>query len=475
MTAQTVVKREYGAGDHRQNFARYRTKGRQNLNKLFYWAGCTLAAALSISAASEAADVSDLGKSLSPFGAIKAGNAEGTIPAWTGGIGKPPSGYQPGQHYVDPYAGDKPLFTITGDNVDKYADKLGAGAIAKLKAYPSFKIMVYPSHRSFSAPSYVYDAAMDNARSAHLAADGVSPVGNMAAIPFPLADNGVEAMLNHILRWRGTQLKSHTVTAAVTAEGSYVEQKIDLKLIYPCAMPGAATTLDNYFYAETVEPARTAGNIVLVHSYTDPAVEPRLAWTYDPGQRRVRRAPEVAYDTPTPAYDSLETSDDFDLFNGALDRFDWKLLGKKEIYVPYNDYALQDPKYQYADLIRQFTLNPDAERWELHRVYVVEGALKSSARHIYSKRVYYLDEDSWYILMGDLYDGHHELWRSASNFTINYYDVPITATVGEEFVDLQARRYVIGGLFGRDPVPTYSGSDLQIGDFTPDSLRSGGH
>ena len=134
-----------------------------------------------------------------------------------------------------------------------------------------------------------------------------------------------------------------------------------------------------------------------------------------PYVRRVRRAPEVVYDTPTPAYDSLETSDDFDVFNGALDRYDWKLLGKKEIYVPYNDYVLQDPKYQYTDLIKQLTLNPDAERWELHRVYVVEGTLKSSARHIYSKRVYYLDEDSWYILMGDLYDGHHELWRSASS------------------------------------------------------------
>lgn len=439
-----------------------------------YQACGALVVAMTFSAAAGAADPSELGKSLTPFGAIKAGNADGSIPAWDGGLAKPPAGFKPGQHYIDPYAGDKPLFTITGDNVDKYASKLSVGTIAKLKAYPNFKVIVYPSHRSFAAPQYIYDAAIENAKKAHLGPDGETPLDSSVTIPFPIPTNGAEAMQDHILHWHGTQLKNHTLTAAVTESGAYAEQKIDLKIIYPYAEPGSHTTLSLYFYAETVSPARTAGDIVLVHEFTDPFIEPRLAWTYNPGQRRVRRAPEIEYDNPIAAYDSLTTTDDFDMFNGALDRYDWKLIGKKEIYVPYNDYAMQDPKYQYADLIKPLTLNPDIERWELHRVNVVEGTLRAGAKHVYAKRTYYLDEDSWYALLSDQYDGHNQLWRTNANYTINYYDVPITATDGIEYTDLQSRRYVVTGLFNQDPVPTYTGTDLKVADFTPDALRRGG-
>ncbi len=303
------------------------------MRKIFQACG-VLAAAMSISAIAEAADPSELGKSLTPFGAIKAGNADGSIPAWDGGITKPPAGYKPGQHYVDPYGGDKPLFTITAENADKYKDKLGEGTLAKLKAYPTFKVVVYPSHRSFSSPQYIYDAAIENAKKAHLSQDGQTAEDNTTTIPFPLAANGAEVMLNHIMRWRGTQEKSHTMTTAVTESGEYTEQKIDLKIIFPYDAPGERNKINDYFYAETVAPARTAGDITLVHEFIDPIVEPRLAWTYNPGQRRVRRAPEVEYDNPISTYDSLATTDDFDMFNGALDRYDWKLVGKKEMYVP---------------------------------------------------------------------------------------------------------------------------------------------
>jgi len=444
------------------------------MRTIFHACG-VLAAAMTVSAAAYAADPSELGKSLSPFGATKAGNADGSIPAWDGGLTKPPAGYKVGQHYVDPYGTDKPLFTITGDNVDKYADKLGAGTIAKLKAYPAFKVVVYPTHRSFAAPQYIYDAALENAKKAHLSEDGQTALDNVTTIPFPLAKNGAEAMLNHIMRWRGTQQKNHTMTAAVAESGDYTEQKIDLKIILPYDFPGERNKINDYFYAEQVSPARTAGNITLVHEFIDPFIEPRLAWTYNPGQRRVRRAPEVEYDNPIGAYDSLTTTDDFDMFNGELDRFDWKLVGKKEIYVPYNDYAIQDPKYQYADLVKPLVLNADAERWELHRVYVVEGSLRPTSRHVYAKRVYYLDEDSWYAMLSDLYDGHNQLWRTHTNYTINYYDVPLIASAGFEYTDLQARRYAVTGLYNQDPVPTYTGTDLQVSDFTPDALRRGGH
>ncbi len=434
-----------------------------------------VAAATLLSAAASAADVNDLGKTLTPLGALKAGNADGSIPAWDGGITKPPAGYVAGQHYVDPYAADKPLFTITPDNVDKYADKLAAGTIAKFKAYPNFKVNVYPSHRSFAAPQYVYDGAIENAHKAKISDDGNTVTGMAHTSPFPLATTGSQAIWNHILRWRGTQFKSHVVIAAVTESGAYTEQKVDFKIIYPIDFPGnEPTTVNAYFYAETVQPPRTAGDIVLVHEFTDPSVEERQAWTYNPGQRRVRRAPEVSFDNPITAYDSLATTDDFDMYNGATERYDWKLVGTKEMYVPYNDYALQDPKYQYSEIIKALTINPDMCRWELHRVHVVEATLKADAHHVYAKRTFYLDEDSWYALIADAYDGHGQLWRTHTNYTINFYDTPIFASVALEYSDLLARRYAVTGLFGQDPVSTYTGTDLQVSDFSPEVLRRTG-
>jgi hypothetical protein len=444
------------------------------MRRIFHACG-VLAAATMLSTAANAADIGDLGKTLTPLGALKAGNADGSIPAWDGGITKPPAGYVPGQHYVDPYAADKPLFTITPDNVDKYADKLAAGTIAKFKAYPTFKVIVYPSHRSFSAPQYVYDGAIENAGKAKMSDDGNTVTGEAHTSPFPLAKTGNQAIWNHILRWRGTQLKTHSVIAAVTESGAYTEQKADTKIIFPIDFPGnEPTTVNAYFYAETVAPPRTAGDIVLVHEFTDPSVEERQAWTYNPGQRRVRRAPEVSFDNPITAYDSMATTDDYDMFNGATERYDWKLIGTKEIYIPYNDYALQDPKYQYADIIKPLTLNPDLCRWELHRVRVVEATLKPDAHHVYAKRVFYLDEDSWFALITEAYDGHGQLWRTHTTFPINYYDTPVFQSVAQEYGDLLARRYTVTGLFGQDPVNTYTGTDLQVSDFSPEALRRTG-
>ena len=142
-------------------------------------------------------------------------------------------------------------------------------------------------------------------------------------------------------------------------------------------------------------PARLAGGILLVHETLDQVKKPRDAWLYNPGQRRVRRAPQVAYDNPGTAADNMRTTDQLDMFNGAPDRYDWKLVGKREIYVPYNSYRLQDPKLKYKDIITPLHINPDHLRYELHRVWVVEATLQTGERHIYKKRVFYIDEDSW--------------------------------------------------------------------------------
>ena len=75
----------------------------------------------------------------------------------------------------------------------------------------------------------------------------------------------------------------------------------------------------------------------------------RSAWIYNAGQRRVRRAPDLAYDNFNDGTEGMRTSDQFDAWNGAPDRYDWKLVGKKEIYVPYNAYKLADKSAQVQE------------------------------------------------------------------------------------------------------------------------------
>ena len=63
-------------------------------------------------------------------------------------------------------------------------------------------------------------------------------------------------------------------------------------------------------------PARLAGEVLLVQETLDQSIENRRAWVYNPGQRRVRRAPNVAFDNPGTNSDNLRTSDQFDMYNG---------------------------------------------------------------------------------------------------------------------------------------------------------------
>jgi hypothetical protein len=287
----------------------------------------------------------DLGKSLTPMGAVRAGNADGTIPAWTGGYTTPAPGWRPGDPRPDPFAGERPLFSITAQNVDKYADKLAAGTIAMIRTLPGYHVDVYPTHRTAAAPQYIYDNAIANASRAHLSANGQDVVGAKLSIPFPIPNNGNEAIWNHILRWRGTGIDRTVSNALTTPTGDYTLERWHEKILLAYNTPGLDNPKlwDSMFWQEVLEPPRIAGQLTLVVSHQNPFEQPREAWTYNPGERRVRRAPEINYDTPVQNTDGLETVDDNDKYNGAIDRFDWKILGKKELYVPYNTYKFLDP------------------------------------------------------------------------------------------------------------------------------------
>jgi len=443
-------------------------------------AALALGATFTVPAAAElsAADLSKLGTTLTPLGAEKAGNAAGTIPAWDGGITRPIPGYTSGGYYPDPYASERALFTIDQSNVDRYKDNLSPGEIAMIRKYPDYKIIVYPTHRSASFPQCHYNETKDCAAKAKLAPGGNGVVGCLGGIPFPIPKDGNEAIWNTELRYSGDTFGMHWDQAAVTRTGDYALVKFEYEYDFSygnCSKPASQREANkklNYLQSVTA-PARLAGQILLVHETVDQAKEPRSAWTYNPGQRRVRLAPQVAYDNPGTAADGLRTNDDFGMFNGATDRYDWKLVGKKEIYVPYNSYRLSDPKLKYSDVLKAGHINQDLARYELHRVWVVDATLKSGTSHIYARRTFYIDEDSWAILLIDKYDGRGELWRTAEFHNEIWYNVPMFFGTVEVHNDLQSGRYIAMGLRNEEKL-IYEPLKRSSGDYTPNNLRGVG-
>lgn len=419
-----------------------------------------------------------LGNDLTPLGGERAGSADGRIPEWRGGITELPPDYRPGEHYVDPYAGEEPRLTITADNMAAHAEQLTAGHKALLRQYPdSYFIPVYPSHRSASVPARIAEATHAIAGQAQLTADGNGVEGAAVGIPFPIPDNGLEVIWNHMLRYRGDYIDRHIIQAAPSRSGDYslVEFRDRFSMNYSLA-DTTADNLDNillYFKQEVLAPARLSGSILLVHETLNQSRENRQAWIYNPGQRRVRRAPSVAFDNPGTASDGMRTNDQLDMFNGSPERYNWELKGKREMIVPYNNYRLQSPDLSYADILTPRHINQAHTRYELHRVWVVEATLKEDARHIYKRRTFYVDEDSWQILAVDQYDNRDELWRVSEAFAMNFYDVPMTWSALDVHTDLQAGRYLAIGLYN-EAEPYDFDVEFDAYEFTPNALRRDG-
>ena len=439
-----------------------------------------LVVTVSMSASAEMAadEVARLGVDLTPLGGEKAANAAGTIPAWDGGLTQAPSGYTEGGYYVDPYAGDAITVTITSGNMGEHADNLTEGHKALLKIYPeSFKMNVYPTHRSAAAPQHIYDATKQIAGAAKLTDDGNGVTNAIVGIPFPIPSNGLEAIWNHILRWRAGFAERKIAQAVPTRGGAYTlvqfSDQFDLRYNREGMTAAELKNVILYFKQEVKAPARLAGGILLVHETLDQKAENRKAWLYNPGQRRVRRAPNVAFDNPGTASDGMRTNDQFDMFNGSPQRYNWQLVGKKEIYVPYNNYKLQDPSVKYKDILKPLHINQEFPRYELHRVWVVDATLKEGSRHLYKRRTFYIDEDSWQILAVDIYDNRDQLWRVSEGFAINHYNVPNLWTTLEVHTDLQAGRYVAIGLTNESE-PYNFNAKLTSSEFTPAALRRAG-
>lgn len=428
-------------------------------------------------AAVSAEEAAKLKGDLTPLGAEKAGNKDGSIPAWTGGYTTPIAGDKPGGRRGDPFKDEKPLFSITAQNMAQYADKLSDGQQALLKKHPTWRIDVYKTHRTAAAPQWVYDNTFKNATRAKL--DGDVARGSYGGIPFPIPKSGAEVMWNHLLRWRASSWQFNSTMYQITADGKYVltsDSIVDQQMaIYlPDGSPEAYEKSGLPYWQVrllSAGPPIRAGEMITGGPKLEPGKDE--AWVYLAGQRRVRKLPNPCCDTPTPAAAGVIGFDEIEVWTGQLDRFDWKIVGKKEMFIPYNVNKLLQPKTD-AEVLGKAGVNPDHMRWELHRVWVVEANLRQGQRHQSPKGRYYCDEDTWICSLGDRWDANNQLARTL--YQINFVAPDLPGTVGGSFFaqDLLSGAGFTSNLYNSKAAqyvlkPRYSDSY-----FTGDALAAGG-
>lgn len=440
------------------------------------------AAALSMLMGSAHAGVSadqaaKLGTEFTPVGAVK--EAQGNIPAWTGGLATDAASVDQNGRLGNPFAGEKPEFVITAANYKDYAANLTDGQKAMFEKYPdTYKMPVYKTVRSAAYPQDVYDETKKNAVNTSLLNDGNGIANFTFGVPFPFPQTGVEVIWNHITRYRGGSVSRIIGQVTPQVNGDYTVVRFKDEFTFRNNLVDFKADKDDnvlfYFKQDVLSPARLAGNVLLVHETLDQVKEPRKAWVYNAGQRRVRRAPQVAYDGPGTASDGLRTADNFDMFNGSPDRYEWKLDGQFEMYIPYNSYQLKDTSLKYDDIVKAGHINQDLTRYELHRVWKVTATLKDGQRHVYAKRVFYIDEDTWQATEIDHYDGRGELWRVAESHNMFYFDRKVPWYAIETLYDLNSGRYLALGLDNEEESGYQYEFERTYSDYTPAALRRGG-
>ena len=397
-----------------------------------------------VAAAVTEQEAAKLGKELTPVGAERAANKDGSIPEWKGGTAKAKRKLTDAR--VDPFAADKPLFSIDASNVDKYKDKLSAGQLELIKTRKGYRLDVYPTHRSCGYPDVIGERTHQNATLAKLTADGKDGVATAlgGAFPFPVPKNGAEAVWNHKLRWQGEGRYEYYQTNFINPDGTFYGLAQDQITLMPFSSTKAKSPEDvggvqMKIVNVATAPASRVGEVILAHYFL--GTKSVDAWMYFPGQRRVRRLPAFEYDNPIPGYENLETADQYPMFAGGLDRYDWKLVGKQEMYIPYNNFKFV-AKRKVSEIYLGAYPNRDLMRYELHRVWKVEASVKAGMRHMFAKRTFYLDEDTWNIMEADQYDAQGKLWRIMES-TI-YPAVELGACVSQEFMsfDLNVNRYL---------------------------------
>ncbi len=446
--------------------------------------GIALAMAISAQAAAKATaeEIAKLGgDELTCMGAERAGTESG-VAEWTGKWFKTwpgqtkPHGWEPG-----PYKDEKPLFTISAQNMSEYAERMTPGQKALMQKYPdAYKMHIYPSHRDFRFVDWVCDVVKKNAANSEIIDDGLGITGISGAHPFPFPKNGLEAVYNAIVPHRAWTEKTVMDIADVYANGTIAWGRARFMTMNPGNNPkpnerGSYTDhISAFFYQGFLLPDREKGFVAVGYQPNNYKSDATQSWQYLPGIRRVRKAPEVGFDYPVPP-SGLRTVDDDYLFNGSPERYNWTLIGKKEFYVPYHNFEFNSPELKYDDIIKPSTVNPDHMRYELHRVWVIEGNLKDGVRHIYKKRRLYADEDTWLTIWADNYDGRGELWR-ANMAAFFYSQESGTFHRGASiYHDLTSGNYEATYLTNESDHWWRLNTPLRPAMFSPEAAARGGH
>ncbi|MHA4869938.1 DUF1329 domain-containing protein [Duganella sp. PWIR1] len=433
-----------------------------------------LFAALAAHAAVTADEAAKLKTELTPLGAERAGNKDGSIPAWTGGYTSAIPGDKPGGRRGDPFKDEKPVLSVTSRNMAQYEDKLSDGQKALLKKYPEYRVDVYKTHRTAAAPQWVYDNTQRNATRARLVED--IPSNAFGGIPFPIPKSGAEVMWNHMLRWHGVASQMNSHSYQMTADGRSILTNINK----------AELQMPYYFQDSSAEDFNKSGDYWTIRVVSEgPPIRSGEAmvgrrqfdgdkdqgWIYLTGQRRVRKLPNPCCDTPHPSTMGLMAFDEIETWSGRLDRFDWKLVGKREMYIPYNGNRLLQPANE-TEVLGKGYLNPDFVRWELHRVWVVDATLRDGKRHVSPKARYYCEEDTWLCVLGDRWDAKGQLWKTMWTQTFVAPDLPGTVSGSYGFTDLLAGNGFAGQMLNSKLPQQLFKSRYPSSVFTPEAMSS---
>jgi hypothetical protein len=400
-------------------------------------------------------DTALLQTTLTPFGSERAGNAAGTIPAWTGGLTATPPGFEswdPNKELPpDFFASDAMLYEVNASNLTQYASLLSEG-IQTLIKNTGFSVKVYPTHRTAAAPQWVYDFIVQNVGRARPEAGGIRMgfTGGYGGIPFPIPDSdpmvaGGQIIWNHHARWTGSWLELNSDSYTVPSGQVTLVNAERAVFVYPYyQQDGSLATFDGYFSKVggpgSFAPSTVAGGQIISYDSTNPLQHPPIAWQLLAGQGRVRKAPEVLYDTPSSYANGIINYDEYYGFNGPTDRYDWKLLGKKEMLIPYNN-----NKIFHTTAIEGFQpkfFSPDATRWELHRVWEVEAVLHPGERNVLTRRRMYIDEDTWIVGVVDCWGADNDIQRTSTVFNANFPNLPGTIYKDTMCYNLQTGDYV---------------------------------
>ncbi|SFQ21850.1 Protein of unknown function [Pseudomonas borbori] len=273
--------------------------------------------------------------------------------------------------------------------------------------------------------------------------------------------------------YKGGSLKRDMVQVSSCQNGNYSLVKFNDMFSYTETVEGLMhehmqTVL--FFYKQKVlSPSCLASGVLLAHETIDQVKDSRRVWLYIAGQRRVRRAPQVVYDGPGQAADGQRLADNLDLYNGSSDRYDWKLVGKKEVYIPYSSYKLASPELEYSDIFKVGHIDQDLTRYELHRVWEVVATLKPGQWHVYRERRFYVDEDTWQIAAQDMFDSRGNLWRVGH--IMRFYDKQVPLYADETLYNLKNRRYLAVGFSNKEAHGPIFGENTSVNDYSPGSLR----